>query len=708
MKKRIHVPFIVLCIVAIILPAFSAFAAEESPVFIHNIAWFGPLHPVLLPEQGESIVLTGENDRGLFLFNPLRDTLEVISFERGAGRYIDYIESDNLLAFKEVLQSSSGTFLQRPFLYSFDRGEKWPLHESAVLVGQPRFLKDGTVGFSVGPVWVNCDQEGRILSETELDQYYNFVTASPNGRQLLYADDGDRIVLLDRISQSRKIVTAEGFKLPIWSPDGQFLAYSSLSGKCFIESLSSGTIQSLGQGDCLQWLGETNNIVFRAYDLQKEVLLSSQVKIVSFDGKVLFSTDLQEKLFYPVVSSHGSQLIYANENSMVTKLDFDGNDFRALTGKLHFDCKGLENELLTFGPIIELDHMNDRGISEDSIVHLSDVPYHHQVYDTPSWFNGYGACGATSATMTIAYYGKFNDWTITATGPYEHPSHFGRYVSDSYTYNGHTFNLYSSGGYGGHGYIWQNGGEDTKGHMAEYISYHGLSSPSVDWSPTWTELQNEINAGYPSVLLVMLTSSGHYVVSVGYHRWQHTVYCNDPYGNKNQGYMNYNGAGVSYDWPGYNNGYASLSTLHCYIYSRGTPDVFPGTPSNPIQIPSFPFSHSDSTASSGGSDMFDYYSCSPSTNESGREKIYRFSTSQGGVLKASVSCPNEVDIDLHLLTGLNSNSCLTRAHISFSYTVSPGTYYISCDTYVNGSGVELMGDYTVNLTLDATSTARTY
>ena len=89
--------------------------------------------------------------------------------------------------------------------------------------------------------------------------------------------------------------------------------------------------------------------------------------------------------------------------------------------------------------------------------------------------------------------------------PYAHYSHYGRYIAETYTYNGFTFDIvetdpngeYSTGGYG---YITQNNWEDTKGHMAEYIGYHGPSS-SVDWSPSFSKLQTEINNQTPFVLL---------------------------------------------------------------------------------------------------------------------------------------------------------------------------------------------------------------
>ena len=195
-----------------------------------------------------------------------------------------------------------------------------------------------------------------------------------------------------------------------------------------------------------------------------------------------------------------------------------------------------------------------------------NVPYIHQVIDTPGWFNGDWACGATSAMMALAYYG------ILPAERWDND------ICEEYTYNGFTFNQVANDpsgtpAKGGYGYICQNNWENTKAHMAGYAQKHGLTS-SVDWSPTWGELTTEIDAGHPVVLLTSLTGPGHYVLAIGYRPDTRVVVVNDPYGNKNLGYVNYHGAAAEYDWPGYNYGNSNMNTLHCFIYFKGTP---PGT-----------------------------------------------------------------------------------------------------------------------------------
>jgi len=209
-----------------------------------------------------------------------------------------------------------------------------------------------------------------------------------------------------------------------------------------------------------------------------------------------------------------------------------------------------------------------------SDVKINNVPYIHQLYDTPDYFNGNGACNASSALMAITYYGKLPYSDITCSWPYSHTSHYGQYVSEIYEYNGHKYNIgYADPAgrtaYGGYGYYW-GASIDRKQNLSDYISHHGLTS-SVDWDESWSKLKTEINSNHPVVILVTHSlSDGHYVLAIGYND-QGTVIVNDPYGNLNTSpWKDYDGAGVKYDWPGYNNGYADLgSTVHCFIYAKG-------------------------------------------------------------------------------------------------------------------------------------------
>jgi hypothetical protein len=218
--------------------------------------------------------------------------------------------------------------------------------------------------------------------------------------------------------------------------------------------------------------------------------------------------------------------------------------------------------------------------ARDSVM-IPDVPYLSQTHDTRDGWNGSSSCGATSAIMTLAYYGLLDRHPMTVRKSTAHVTDYGFYITEKYTEGTTTFNLGSKDpdgviGYGGFGYITKNDWADTKGGMAAYLKIHGAKS-EVDWSATLAEVKREIDARHPFVVLNALTASGHYIVAIGYFKGtlDGTVIFNDPYGNRNHAtYNSYRGGiRVYYDMPGENNGYANLKNAGCFIYSRAEPAV---------------------------------------------------------------------------------------------------------------------------------------
>ena len=224
-------------------------------------------------------------------------------------------------------------------------------------------------------------------------------------------------------------------------------------------------------------------------------------------------------------------------------------------------------------------------------VELSGVPYIHQLYDTEDSFTaGPHACSVAATLMAIQFYHRLAPNPIVCTRNGTHNSDFGSYISRIYGYNGHIYNIRSSGVwgsadagfYGGFGYFLQDDPGNSlqrSTRLREYISYHGLTSTideAVSGEADFTKICAEIDSGFPVVLLTSLTDDGHYVTCIGYVNGQHSLILNDPYGNKQLGYPNALGAGAKYDWPGYNNGNPNLKNVLRIIYARG--DLLDKTP----------------------------------------------------------------------------------------------------------------------------------
>ncbi len=102
--------------------------------------------------------------------------------------------------------------------------------------------------------------------------------------------------------------------------------------------------------------------------------------------------------------------------------------------------------------------------------------------------------------------------------------------------------------------------------------------------------------------------------------------------------------------------------------------------------------------STAQADAFDLYNCS-TTDESGNEIVYVFTTDQEGTLNVTVDCAEPVDIDVHLLEGDDENGCLARGHESLTYDITPGRYLIVADTFADGSD-EYSGEFSLSAWID--------
>jgi hypothetical protein len=215
-----------------------------------------------------------------------------------------------------------------------------------------------------------------------------------------------------------------------------------------------------------------------------------------------------------------------------------------------------------------------RVVRTPHTVELTGVPYIHQVYDVPEWFDGHWACNAVTALMCLAYWRAIEPSPIEVPHPEPRPSNFARYVCEPYSVASRAFDIASPDpkgrpAMGGYGYIVRENWKDTKNFMADFVRHHGIES-SVDWQPTLGKYTAEIDAAQPLVILHSITLAGHYVTGIGYLRGRRTVVTHDPYGDKNsREYPHIDGRRARYDLPGYNNGYQNLRIVHCFIYTRG-------------------------------------------------------------------------------------------------------------------------------------------
>ncbi|MFO0746899.1 MAG: murein L,D-transpeptidase catalytic domain family protein [Myxococcota bacterium] len=126
----------------------------------------------------------------------------------------------------------------------------------------------------------------------------------------------------------------------------------------------------------------------------------------------------------------------------------------------------------------------------------------------------------------------------------------------------------------------------------------------------------------------------------------------------------------------------------------------PTTPAtdDAILVTSFPFVDRNDTAS--GARALDHYSCAPNTREGGPEVVYAVTVPVAGLLVASVDdLSTGVDVDVHILSARSASACLDRGNSEAAAWVPAGEYVVVADSWVNASGVELAGPYTLTVGL---------
>jgi uncharacterized membrane protein YgcG len=176
------------------------------------------------------------------------------------------------------------------------------------------------------------------------------------------------------------------------------------------------------------------------------------------------------------------------------------------------------------------------------------MPYVHQVYDTPNEFNGHWACGPTSTLMAILHFGRLDPWPVTVDIPTPHESPFGAYIARTYTAYGTTFDRMQtdasgSAAHGAYGWCTEEGAA-WAWRMQDYAEKHELAT-EFDDAATFAELEAATAAGKVVALSTNLTSAGHIITVKGTTAAGELI-VNDPYGDRNAGYMNYEGEDVTY------------------------------------------------------------------------------------------------------------------------------------------------------------------
>ncbi len=480
------------------------------------------------------LLCTDGRHAGLYALNP-ESGLQVLSRKPGAGRNI--VSGEAGILFKEcpagepqrvVLVSKDGRtviFEGDYFSGPFDCTANTFLIAENNRIRKFDYTGEEIAGWTIAgfPAWAACSAEQL------------FYTGESGGLGIVDLRSGELSEVCDYGEITFSRITA--------GSEGLLLAEKSSGGFAVLDTEGNPIFEN---SDCYfpSWTGDGNIICSR----------------LEFDGMEPAGGRVCR-----IDPANGAESLLSREGIPLYPLEL--NDGRITWSSA--DEHGLRSFDMPLLPDLETDFSTDNPDA-----HI-DVPYMHQRWDTPDWFNGSWSCGPTSCMMTVQYYMMLTPDSLWASYPSPgHWSLWGNYIPDEYTFLGYTYDVLgeSPGGVmvpGAHGFICPDGGAWWN-NMVDFLNRHEVYSA---WAGTsWSTLTSQIDNDYPVVCSSNVLGSGHIILLNGYYA-NHTIVVNDPYGDANESGWGsyYNGKDVLYDWPGYNNGHVEIGVSQLFYAQAQIP-----------------------------------------------------------------------------------------------------------------------------------------
>lgn len=133
----------------------------------------------------------------------------------------------------------------------------------------------------------------------------------------------------------------------------------------------------------------------------------------------------------------------------------------------------------------------------------------------------------------------------------------------------------------------------------------------------------------------------------------------------------------------------------------GEPDPDLGDWSAPFVIDATPFYFAGTTVGAPAA-VDEYLPCGAGIDESGGELVFSGSLGAPGRLFATVgdASGDDIDVDVHILTAPNANSCVARAHIAAQADLEAGPYWVVVDSWTDSGGTTYAGAFSLAIVFE--------
>lgn len=260
--------------------------------------------------DGNSILVTAENYKGLKVFNLQNKNLLTISENEGAG-YQPVFSPDGK---KVYYRENSTRGLQK---YSNLNEYRLSKRKNIVIERNKR---------SVSPVQVVSNRIVYSVNNAPKKSRISGMKALKSAQPETYICIEDLKIVLYQNGE-RKVLPLNGDGNYIWaslSPDRQKILYNFNGRSTYIADLAGNVLTNLGRINAPKWLNDNWIVGMNDKDNGHEVV-SSDILAVSADGKIrknLTNTDDQMEM-YPEVSTDGKRIVFHNTKGEIFSMDLE-------------------------------------------------------------------------------------------------------------------------------------------------------------------------------------------------------------------------------------------------------------------------------------------------------------------------------------------------------------------------------------------------
>ena len=547
------------------------------------------------PQQAKNGIVAS-NDRFTEIYIIKNNRIKSLVKTRGSGMYNNLNYEKTLVGFKSINDDG----MQAPALLNLENESVTLLENYSEQCGQVSFSNDGTIAYTVGNRLIIRKKNSR--SEFDLGFYTNLAPISPDGKKVAYNDANGNTYILNLETKQRIQITGSNMFNPIWSPDGSKIVVQSLDENLTVYELKSKRLHRIGQGFNASWMDNSNELAYVFSDRNENFECSGNgIKLTSFDGRskrvlVPISNEFPQDanigrnnriLVTRARKNRGLSVLELNRNRVPAK---EQAIFKIKEGS-EFGLKPQFTKKKGYSPnkVPSSDSQTNNPQKAPAAIGIYDIPYINQVWDVPASYDGctkwgYWACAPSTACMLLGYYGllpKDNPVQSRASGV--GLVYYSWYVGKDYTTkNGtkiyHRLTANGCGGVsGGYGYMW-SGSNRPSNSMPNFYKINGVTT--AYFQSSWSQFETETSLNYPYTICLKNNTNGHVVLGfrangevkpgsdiISYKRG--SFVCHDPYGDYNATYYpNWDGRYATYDWPGYNNGWANINTFYWGCVAR--------------------------------------------------------------------------------------------------------------------------------------------